>query len=110
MDNLASSYLRVAPLQTASQGDAIEANAVKGEDFCRRAASRGANIALFSEMGSIGYTKYPFGNERARAQWLKLAVPRDGLCAARFRRLARELRMAIAITYLEAHTGYRATQ
>jgi predicted amidohydrolase len=98
-----TSILRVALLQIASQGPAIEANAVKGEEFCRRAARQGADVALFPEMWSIGYAKYPHGEERARADWLKLAVPRDGCFVQRFRRLARELRMAIAVTYLEAH-------
>ena len=83
-----------------SEGAAIEANARKGEEFCRRAADRGADIALFPEMWSVGYAKYPPGDDRARAEWLKLAVPRDGPFVDRFRRLARELRIAIAITYL----------
>ena len=88
----------------ASQGPAIEANAVKGEDFCRRAARQRADVALFPEMWSIGYSKYDQRDERARAEWLKLAIPRDGVFVQRFRNLARELRMAIAITYLEART------
>ncbi|MBV8454330.1 MAG: carbon-nitrogen hydrolase family protein [Deltaproteobacteria bacterium] len=104
MDNSASSFLRVTLLQMVSAGADIEANAAKGEAFCRSAANQGANIAVFPEMWSIGYTKYPLGNERARGDWLKLAVPRDGSFVQRFRCLARELRMAIAITYLEAHT------
>jgi predicted amidohydrolase len=95
--------LKVALLQMVSQGTALEANALKGEDFCRRAARHEADIALFPEMWSIGYTKYAHGDERARSEWLKLAVPRDGSFVERFRRLARELRMAVAITYLEAH-------
>jgi N-carbamoylputrescine amidase len=103
MDELTSSFLKVALLQMVSAGVDIEANAAKGENFCRLAANQGADVALFPEMWSIGYTKYPQGDERARREWLKLAVPRDGSFVQRFRRLARELRMAIAITYLEAH-------
>jgi predicted amidohydrolase len=95
-------HLKVALLQMVSEGAAIEANARKGEEFCRRAAERGAHIALFPEMWSIGYSKYPAGDDRARAEWIRLAVPRDGPFVDRFRRLARELRIAIAITYLEA--------
>jgi N-carbamoylputrescine amidase len=94
-------HLKVALLQMVSEGAAIEANARKGEEFCRRAADRGADIALFPEMWSVGYAKYPSGDDRARAEWLTLAVPRDGPFVDRFRRLARELRIAIAITYLE---------
>lgn len=94
-------HLKVALLQVVSEGAAIEANARKGEEFCRRAADRGADIALFPEMWSVGYPKYPWGDERARADWLKLAVPRDGPFVDRFQRLARELRIAIAITDFE---------
>jgi N-carbamoylputrescine amidase len=96
-----STHLKVAMLQMVSEGAAIEANARKGEAFCRRAAEAGANIALFPEMWSVGYAGYQAGDDRARAEWLKLAVPREGAFVDRFRRLARELRIAIAITYLE---------
>jgi predicted amidohydrolase len=88
-----------------SHGTDIEANARKGEDFCRRAENQGADIALFPEMWSIGYAKYTQGDESGRAEWLKLAVPKDGPFVQRFCRLAQELGMAIAITYLEAHAG-----
>jgi len=84
-----------------SEGAAIEANARKGEEFCRRAADLDADIVLFPEMWSVGYAKYRWGDDRGRAAWLKLAVPRDGPFVDRFRSLARELRIAIAITYLE---------
>jgi predicted amidohydrolase len=88
-----------------SHGTDIEANASKGEDFCRRAANQGAHIALFPEMWSNGYAKYRQADEGGRAEWLKLAVPKDGPFVQRFRRLAREIGMAIAITYLEAYAG-----
>jgi predicted amidohydrolase len=104
MESFTSSRLRVALLQMASHGSAIEANAAKGEDFCRRASNLGADIALFPEMWSIGYSSYSRGDARGRAEWLKLAAPHDGSFMQRFRRLARELRMAIAITYLEAYS------
>ncbi|HXW84313.1 MAG TPA: carbon-nitrogen hydrolase family protein [Candidatus Binataceae bacterium] len=90
-------------LQMASPGRALEANGTKGEDFCRRAAAERADIALFPEMWSIGYSTYPRGDARGRAEWLKLAIPRDHAFVQRFRRIARELRIAIAITYLEAY-------
>jgi hypothetical protein len=94
-------HLKVAMLQMVSEGAVIEANARKGEEFCRRAADCGADVALFPEMWSVGYAKYPSGDDRARAEWLNLAVARDGPFVDRFRHLARELRIAIAITYLE---------
>ncbi len=79
MEIPAQAHLKVALLQMVSEGAVIEANARKGEEFCRRAAARGADIALFPEMWSVGYAKYPPGDDRARAEWLKLAVLVMGL-------------------------------
>ncbi len=50
------SALTVALLQMASFGMDQEANRVKGEEYCRRAAEMGADVALFPEMWNIGYT------------------------------------------------------
>ncbi len=88
----------------------------------------GADIALFPEMWNIGYM--PFGPweqphapslwrapERwarselpvdvpgARARWQEQAVGRDGAFVAGFVGLARELNLAIALTYLERSDG-----
>jgi predicted amidohydrolase len=84
--------LRVALLQLASQGGDVAANAEKGADFCRRAAAQGADLALFPEMWSTGYDR---GFDPA------LAEPIDGPFVAGFRALARELGMAVGITWLE---------
>lgn len=80
------------------------ANLAKGEEFCRRAASLGADVALFPEMWNVGYTPCPEDDD-GRRRWQGLAVPTDGPYVSHFRRLARELRMAIALTYLERHDG-----
>jgi len=80
------------------------ANLAKGEEFCRRAASVGADVALFPEMWNVGYTPCPDDDE-GRRRWQALAVPTDGPFVSHFRSLARELRMAIALTYLEQHDG-----
>ena len=84
--------LRVALLQMASCGGDVAANAEKGAAFCRRAAEQGADLALFPEMWSVGYDR---GFDPARAE------PSDGPFVARFRALARELGMAIGVTWLE---------
>ena len=55
--------MRVALLQMASFGRRQESNRAKGEEFCRRAAAMGADIALFPEMWNIGYSY------RAREAW-----------------------------------------
>lgn len=124
------SILRVALLQMVPDGMNQEANLAKGEAFCLQARQMGADIALFPEMWNIGYTGYceegdgpesdlwrapgrwaegeenPFKALREeRERWQAQAVSRDSPYVTRFRRLARELEMAIAVTYLEAWPG-----
>lgn len=50
--------LRIALLQIASCGMDQQANLLKGEQYCRRAAELGADIALFPEMWNVGYQRY----------------------------------------------------
>ncbi len=112
------SALQVALLQATSCGADQAANLAKGDALCRRARALGADVALFPEMWNIGYTPYPgcpdsfsqMGAEdpdqqRARAAWQAQAIGPDDPFALHFRRLARELRMAIALTYLERWPG-----
>jgi N-carbamoylputrescine amidase len=121
---------RVALLQLAACGHDQAANLAKGEAACRRAAAMGAEVALFPEMWNVGYTaKSPFAygpgaklwrvptrwpddaaanGATARGAddpWYGLAVARDGPFVRRFRVLAAELGMAIAVTYLEQWPG-----
>lgn len=96
--------IRVGLLQMTAQGMQQAANLAEGEAFCRRAAAMGADVALFPEMWNIGYTPCPSEPE-ARKEWLAQAVgPQDDF-VIHFRRLARELDMAIALTYLERWSG-----
>ncbi len=121
--------LTIALLQMIAADD-VEAARNKGEGFCRRAHDMGADIALFPEMWSIGYRFYvpwdqltpadevwrgpelwtaedaarPFPQE-AVARWQAQAIGRDDPFILHFRQLARELHMAIAITYLERWAG-----
>ncbi len=112
------SMLQVALLQATSCGADQAANLAKGDALCRRARAMGADIAIFPEMWNIGYTSYPgcpdsfsqMGAEgpdqqRARAAWQAQAVGPDDTFVLHFRRLARELQMAIALTYLERWPG-----
>jgi predicted amidohydrolase len=97
--------LKIALLQMFSQGSDQGANFVKGEEFCRRAAVTGADIALFPEMWNIGYTPFDPGQPGAFEQWAAQAIgPRDAFFV-HFKALARELDMAIALTYLERWEG-----
>jgi predicted amidohydrolase len=88
--------LTVALLQLKSRG-ADPAQALQdGERACRQAAALGADLALFPEMWQIGYTLPPPE---------ALATPTDGPFVAHFRALARELQMAIVVTYLQRWDG-----
>lgn len=97
--------LKVALLQMMGYGSDRDASLAKGEAFCRHARARGADIALFPEMWSIGMTFFDPKQEGAREQWQAQAISRDDLFITHFRNLARELKMAIALTYLERWNG-----
>jgi predicted amidohydrolase len=99
------SVLRIALLQLAACGTDQAANLRKGLETCRQAKELGADIALFPEMWNIGYTRYDGGALEARRAWQAQAVGPDSDFVWQFRQLARELEMAIGITYLEAWPG-----
>ena len=82
-----------------------EANLGKGDAYCRRARALGADIALFPEMWSIGMTFPDREREGDLERWRALACTQDDPFIIHFQNLARELRMAIALTYLEKWTG-----
>ncbi len=94
----------VALLQMGADGNNIAANLDKAERFCRDAAAQGADIALMPEMWSIGYTRFDPDEPDAREKFYTLALATDSPEIQRFSALARELDMAIAVTYLQAHS------
>jgi predicted amidohydrolase len=97
--------LNIALLQMVSAGSDQDTNFVKGEQFCRQAAAMGADIALFPEMWNIGYSVFDPDQPGAFEQWAAQAIgPRDPFIV-HFKALARELDMAIALTYLERWDG-----
>lgn len=121
---------QIALLQMSATGGDQAAGLIKGQQFCRRAKALGADLALFPEMWNTGYTyglpayapEYdlylhpnrwperddaaPVEIEEGRAAWTpeQAIGPEDDFVLA-FRRLARELEMAIALTYLERWPG-----
>ncbi|HEY7127257.1 MAG TPA: carbon-nitrogen hydrolase family protein [Ktedonobacterales bacterium] len=118
----------IALLQMTACADDQQANLAKGEAFCRRAREMGADLALFPEMWNVGYTScYPrrestgdiwraperwqpgetlaLSDEAARERWMARAIGRDDPFVLHFRALAKELDMAIALTYLERWPG-----
>jgi len=89
--------LRVALLQILPE-DTCEGNLRKGIAMCRKAKAMGADIALFPEMWSSGY-----GISEDITELRSTSVDADGEFVTRFGLLARELDMAIAITFLERY-------
>jgi N-carbamoylputrescine amidase len=98
--------IKVALLQMTGCGKDRQASQDKGEIFCRLARTAGADIALFPEMWSTGMTFYDSLREGEMERWRQAnAISRDDTFITHFRDLARELKMAIAITYLEKWEG-----
>lgn len=90
--------LKIALLQIAP-GQTQEENLQRGLAACREAKKLGADIALFPEMWSNGYQIYD------HPQWEKNAILPDSPFVCRLGELAKELSMAIAITFLEEFPG-----
>jgi predicted amidohydrolase len=97
--------IRVGLLQMIAHGNDQDANRAKGEAFCRQAREMGADVALFPEMWNVGYTFYDLSQPEKREAWEAQAIGQEDDLVAHFRELAQELRMAIALTYLERWDG-----
>lgn len=91
------SILQVALLQLAANGADQTANLAKGLEACRQAKAMGADIALFPEVWSIGYDLDHATPEQA--------IGPDSAFLQAFQGLAKELELAIAVTYLERWPG-----
>ena len=89
--------LTIAFLQLLPAGG-LQENLEKGIKACLQAKEKGADLALFPEMWSCGYS-FP----RERESLRECAVDCDGSFVQRFSELAAELDMAIAVTLLERH-------
>jgi predicted amidohydrolase len=99
------SILNVALLQLFSFSFDQDANRAKGAQFCRQARQAGADIALFPEMWNIGY-QLPDPSDPAQvASWQRHAIDPHGGFVTSFQDLARELDLAIGLTYLEKWPG-----
>lgn len=88
-------FLKIALLQLLP-GKTLEENKEIGIKGCREAKEKGADVALFPEMWSDGYAL-----PQDEAELNKLAISKDSEFVLAFRDLAKELEMAIGITYLE---------
>jgi len=94
--------LKIALLQLSPEPNA-DAAIQRGLAACREAAANGADIALFPEMWSNGYAYIDYHDPRAGEAWMAAAVGPDSTFVRSFQAAARELKMAIAITFLETY-------
>jgi predicted amidohydrolase len=96
--------LRVALVQYESPGLDRDLSRSRGEHAVRSAAALSADIVVFPEMWQIGYVACPEG-EPGRTEWLGQAIHPDDDFIEHFVSLARELELAILITYLQRWPG-----
>lgn len=87
--------LKIALLQLLPE-DTLERNLQKGINYCIKAKKMGADIALFPEMWNIGY-KLP--NELEQLNNCAVSENSDFICT--FEKLAKNLDIAICVTFLE---------
>lgn len=89
--------LKVALLQIMPE-DTLDGNMKKGLEYCRKSKEMGADIVLFPEMWSIGYN-IPEDIDELKVR----AVSSDSTFVNSFGKIAKELNMAIGITFLEEY-------
>lgn len=87
---------KVALLQLDAINNSDE-SLIKGIEACKKAKKLGADIAVFPEMWNIGY-EMPNDNINI---WMQKAISENDNYLLRFKKLAEEINMAIAITFLE---------
>ena len=87
--------LKIALLQIMP-ADSLQGNLEKGLDACVRAKKMGADIALFPEMWSCGYS---IPEDICELKHLSISENSDFVCE--FQNLAKNLKIAIGITFLE---------
>lgn len=92
MQNFKVALLQLLPEQS------LEGNLQKGLEACKRAKEMGADLALFPEMWSVGY-RIPTDLTVLKAS----AIDFSDLFVQSFGQLAKELNMAIGITFLEQY-------
>ena len=95
-----SKILKIALLQISPEGD-ISKNLEKGIQACKKAKAMGSDIALFPEMYSCGYDIY----DRPPVVWKDDAIYPDSEFVMTFSKFAKELDLAIGITFLEKCDG-----
>src|ERR1700683_3508919 len=95
------STLKIALLQVGDCGS-LGANLKSGLEACASAAANGADIALLPEIWSHGYRFFEANDPQGQMVWRASALAETSDFISEHRRAARELRLAIGCTYLEA--------
>ncbi len=93
-----SNNFKGAILQLDSINDQTE-SLIKGIEACKKAKKMGADIAVFPEMWNVGY-EMPNSAEDIEG-WIQKSISENSDYILKFKELAKELNMAIAITFLE---------
>lgn len=102
---LREDIFRVALMQYDTKGSDIDSNLERAAALCRLMSGMDADVLLFPEMWTCGYT-IPEDMDELEA----LAIPIEGRFRDTFSALAKEIGAAIAITLLEKHeSGPRNT-
>ncbi len=89
--------IRVALLQIMPTGT-LEGNLEKGKEACRKAKEMEADIALFPEMWNCGYI-IPKNSKEVN----DLSVSGQSPFVLAYKKMAKELDMAVGITFLESY-------
>lgn len=87
----------------------MENNKLKGIEYCKKAKEMGADIAVFPEMWNTGYEMLFEGDLKDQDnipqekvdKWNSKAIENDNEFINQYINLAKELKMAIVVTYLE---------
>lgn len=83
--------------------DNQEKNLVKGLEYCRKAKELGADLVLFPELWNIGFASCPLDKE-GKEKWEDSAIDQQREFFQSFVKLARELELNIALSYLEKYS------
>lgn len=98
--------MKVAILQINPTEMNQESNLVKGLHACRIAKEKGADIILFPEMWNIGYAQCP-RDEEQKAKWESSAISLSSNFIKSFKKIAAEIEIHIAITFLHDDGGVK---
>lgn len=93
----------VALLQILPDNSNQQKNLEKGIEYCKKAKELGVDLVLFPEMWNIGYEACPF-DEEGKKRWEEKAIDQQSEFFQSFVRLAKELEINIALTYLEKYS------